>query len=193
MDQNYLIQQPSTHEPVTSNKENDIFDLIIKISIPLIIILVITVVLLFLKYRNNLTLTTRIHSNTENLSEANNSKYLEISNPVYSLTGVISEIEKKQLVIEVPSSIGTTKITLIINEDTTITHVPPSSPVFSGKTETGIFKKLSPSDLKIKNNVVITTVEDIRKYDGSPLNASIITVLNTATNDATYTINENEN
>jgi hypothetical protein len=58
--------------------------------------------------------------------------------------------------------------------------------------ETGTIQ-LSPNELEVNNNVVVSTVEDIRKYDGSPLNATIITVLNDITEDIVDSIDENKN
>jgi len=193
MEPNYNLQQSPNLQTATPNKESDIFDLIIKISIPIIIILIITILLLIFKPWNSLNISTLSLSNTGDQSEElKTSKYLEISNPAYSLTGTISKIKTGVLFLEVSVYDGTTTIPININKNTSITHVPQASPLFSGDMETGTIQ-LSPNELEVNNNVVVSTVEDIRKYDGSPLNATIITVLNDITEDIVDSIDENKN
>jgi|GEM_PF-5997816 len=180
MDPNQNLQQTTTPESTISNKENDIFNLIIKISIPVIIFLLITILLIIFKPWKNLRLSFPSFINIGGQTISQTNKYLEISSPLHTLTGTISKINSNQLYLEVPISDQTATIPININKNTSIIHVPQASSLSSAEISQTP-EPLSPDQLAVNSEVVVSTVEDIRKYNGGPLNATTITILNNIT------------
>lgn len=167
--------------PTGNNEENkpDIFDLIIKFTIPLIVIIVIALPLIIFKPWRLLNLKIpgfRSLEDIANVSRQSNEmtkNYIEISEPVYSLIGTVAKIEGD--ILTVTSSKGI-EIPLKIDSKVSITLLLPTTSADQNQIPT---KPITLSDLKKGQNLTIFTLDDLRFYNGSPVKVSTIAATDT--------------
>lgn len=167
--------------PTGINKENkpDIFDLIIKFTIPLIVIIVIALPLIIFKPWTLLNLKIPGFRSLEDIASISRQgnemtqKFIEISEPVYSLIGTVSKIERDILTVTTSKGI---EVPLKIDSKVSITLLLPTTSAGQSQIPT---KPITLNDLKTGQNLTIFTLDDLRFYNGSPVKVSTIAATET--------------